>query len=278
MAKLRAWIVRFRKGGYVYLHEVRDHTWPRRAHVPCAKELGMKRSNPVQNRQNRDRRRARARFYSIKFGNLFSPVTRFIIRLRLIRWEQPKRIAAEQAYDAVKVLALRCQNNSYADTYILANASLFMLQVERDILSLKVECLTAHDRWTRRLNIRVLILLVFEWKVDKVFGRDFQGAITRLGVSEPLVEQFTQSLRTYRRTHEIVQRSLKTYRLETIAHRHDDAIMFDRHIALLNERRVIDQVTSLYPHVSNIFDCLTQILREVGNTEGLRKAATLIER
>lgn len=238
----------------------------------------MKQSNSVQNPQNRDRRRARARFYSIKFGNLFSPVTRFIFRIQLSQREQPKRIAAEQAYDAVKRLALRCQKNSYTDTYILANASLFMLQVERDILSLKVECLTAHDRWTRRLNIRILILLVFEWKVDKVFGRDFQGAITRLGVSEPLIEQFTQSLRTYRRAHEIVQRSLKKYRNDTIAHRRDDAIMLDRHIALLNERQVIDQVISLYPHVSNIFDCLTQILREVENTEGLRKAATLVER
>lgn len=200
-----------------------------------------------------------------------SHVARLYMRPILHLRERKRIREIEKSIESILRLATRCEKEGYADTLSIANRALYLLMAELDIAFIKADALTHPKEWKRKLYIRLIVLTVFEWQINHVFGREFRASLERLGCDKSVTERLTQALSEFRNSHKKFRYRYKSYRVETIAHRTPNAISTYREIKQLSEKEVINSTVELYPSIERVLSCITDILTKYGNVEPMRK-------
>ena len=188
-------------------------------------------------------------------------LARLIMRHWLPLREQRRRKALEEAFIAVKDLTIEHEHSAYRSTFVICNIALFFLLAERDIQAAKIAALTHPDLWTRHLHLRLILLTIHEWDMDKVCGAKLKQALDELKVSNDVKKEVSEALRSIRREQRRARREFNYLRNLTIAHRDPDALSQYRAIRNINSTKVLSLASNFYDAADSFVGLLARILR-----------------
>lgn len=185
--------------------------------------------------------------------------------------ERKNRRALDSAFLSVKKQALRYEREGYKSSLAVFNVALYQLIIEKDVQSLKIEALTHPDVWKRKLSLRMILLIMHEWNLDKVAGQNFRKALKDVNISKELQYEIFSSLKMIRKVQEKAWKKLAPQRNATIAHRDPDALTQIRIIDELNEKEIILLLAEFYKASKSFTSLVPKIMIESGTIPSLMK-------
>lgn len=191
------------------------------------------------------------------------------MRLWLPLKERKRKRALESAFDEVAKQCVNFENGNYRSSTIFMNVGFYFLLAERDIQSVKIDALTHPDWWKRNLSLRMILLTIYEWDMDKVTGRKLKDAMTDVGISDSLRAEVIESLRDIRKAQHAAKKALGIARNATIAHREPNALLQYRTIRSLDQNLVMSLTGAFYAASHRFMKVLPQLIAEGGNTRSL---------
>lgn len=211
------------------------------------------------------------RFVRLKASAYADGVGKRIVR-PLIRFrERETNRARAQAFAAVLGYAERSQKEKLPDSYVVANATLYFMMAERDLMVSKIDALSHHDVWVRKFHIRVIMMTVCEWKIATVFDHEFFTCLARIGISSEKVNIFKGACKTFNKTKGKVETKFQWLRNNAIAHRNADALNVYKQIRQVDERQSVELLVELFDGVREIVNLLTEFVKASGSPRAILK-------
>lgn len=205
----------------------------------------------------------------MKFISAAPKVARAISRWRLLRSESKRRKALEEAFNEVKKQAIKLEHSRFRASNTIFNISLYFLLAERDIQALKIDALTHHDEWMRKLCARVILLTIHELDLDEVSGRSLRDALEQIGASDGLRKEASLALREIRVVQEKARKEFLPIRNATIAHRDPDALLQYRSIRNLKMEVVLTIAVEFYSAAKRFLDLVPKLMLESSSMPAL---------
>jgi hypothetical protein len=209
------------------------------------------------------------RWIRMKFIRAAPKVARAISRWRLFRSESKRRKALEGAFNEVKKQAIKLEHSRFRASSTIFNISLYFLLAERDIQALKIDALTHHDEWKRKLCARVILLTIHELDLDEVSGRSLRDALEQIGASDVLRKEASLALREIRVVQEKARKEFLPIRNAAIAHRDPDALLQYRSIRNLKVEVVLTIAGEFYSAAKRFIDLVPRLMLESSSMPAL---------
>lgn len=209
------------------------------------------------------------RWVRLKSVAWVGPPVRSFMRVWLTFSERKKKVAMKAAFEEVKNQAINLEHSNYHASKVFMNIGLYFLIAERDIQSVKIDALTHADLWKRNLSLRIILLTIYEWDMDKVTGKKLCEAMNAVKLPERLRNEVTESLRELRKAQSAAKKKLFEVRNYTIAHRDPDALLQYRLIRNLNSSEVLSVAVKFYSASHRFIKVLPEIVLEGGSLQAL---------
>jgi hypothetical protein len=190
-------------------------------------------------------------------------------RRRLLRTEQPRQKALQEAFETTVHYATKNEGGSFPAFSVLLNIGLYLLLAERDIQAVKIDALTHPDEWTRKLNARVILLTIYEWDADKVSGRSLREALNVIEAPPDLRQEAIAALRHLRLVQRRARLEFGIVRNSAIAHRDPDALRQFRCIRDLRVDQVLAVTLDFYSNAEAFMHVLSRLMVECGSLQAL---------
>lgn len=196
----------------------------------------------------------------------------FIFKLRItLKFKQKKELKALDDAILSNVKQLEKINlKNFEAMYSLFNIGLFFLIAERDLQSLKIDALTHHDMWKRKLSLRFMLLIIYERDMSKVAsGKTMQTIYLDAQISDETKNIVKDALRDIAKAQKKAQFVLKDIRNETTAHRDSNSLLQYKKIDSLNIFEYEDLLDLYYKASSKLTEILPIIIKESGELKSL---------
>jgi hypothetical protein len=208
------------------------------------------------------------RWIRIKMIGKAAVLARAYMRLRLRLKERKRWKALQGAFNAIKDQAIKCEHKRYEALRTIFNIALYILLIERDIQSLKIDALTHPDEWTRKLCARLILLAIYEWDIDKVSGVALRDALMTIRVAEEVKTEAVEALRAVRAVQGKAKKKFSALRHATIAHRDPDALAQYRAIRNLRTEEVLATAAEFYAGAERFIAVVPRMMHE--SSSGMR--------
>ncbi len=199
------------------------------------------------------------RIWGIRNGNA---IGRWLSRRRIIRDTKVNTEALVAAYESLLYAYREAEKMNLQHNMAVYRVGLYLLTVSRDIASIKVDLLTSHDWWLRKLLARNVALMIYEVDMHKVTGTKFRAAIDFFSPSKKFKMDLEDALSNLASVHADVKSKLADIRNYTIAHRDADAMKQHRLIRNINEVEVIRIAGEFFSAANPIVPLLVELIRE----------------
>ena len=218
------------------------------------------------------------RWARIKLLRKMKGFTLFYMRPYLIFKDRKRKKVLNETFETVKDLAIKFQKSNFDSSNVIINIALFILLAEKDIQAVKIDALTHPDKWKRNLSQRTLLLIIHEWDLDKVTGKNLKNALENVNASEELKKQTYIALRKIRKAQKHAKKQLGFLRNATIAHRDPDALLQYRSIRNLDEKMVLRLSTEFYEGGEMFMNIVPKLILETGSLQSLFKQVLASEK
>lgn len=179
--------------------------------------------------------------------------------------------ARNAAFDEIVKQATKSENSQFESNKVFFNLALYFLIAEKDIQAVKIDALTHHDFWKRQLSLRIILLTIHEWDMDKVAGRKLKNAMQMSGVHKEIQLEMENALRDVRKAQRRAQDILSNARNATIAHRDPDALKQYRMIRDLDSKLVFQVSGEFYDASRKFITAMPKVILAGGSMQGLLK-------
>lgn len=230
----------------------------------------------MESRAKRKRRRfheypeeVRKKWIRIKVIPIAHKLARFYMRPWLLITERPRAKAMEGAFKEVTKQTLMCEKEGYESTLVIFNIALYLLIAERDISTVKIDALTHPDPWKRNLCLRIILLTLHEWDMDKVTGSRLKKAFGELKISELLQKETFEALRSVRKVQEKAKKAFGDLRNATIAHRDPNALLQSQAIQNIDTKEVLKIAMEFYEGAEKFISIVPKLIIEAGAINAL---------
>jgi hypothetical protein len=199
------------------------------------------------------------------------PITlaRAVMRLWLPIKERKKQKALESALETIRIEAIKSEQRGFRASSVVLNIALYFLIAERDIQCFKIEALTHHDEWKRKLCARVILLTIHELDLDKVSGIALKNAFEVANVSSEARRETADALRAVRAVQQKARKEFGPIRNATIAHRDSDALAQYRAISELHIDNVLRIAAEFYASAGQFIAVLPKLMIETSTVPAL---------
>lgn len=213
------------------------------------------------------------RYYRRKWARKLSPVAeaaaRRYSRVTLTIRERKNNKVFRATLETCKREAARAKSTGNECTQALMNMGLFYLLAENDIQAVKIDALTHPDEWKRKLSLRMMLLVIYEWDMAKVAGKDLKDLLSRSSVPNELQNELFESLRTLKKAQRRAAKIFHGPRNSVIAHRDADALFQIKTIENLNAKDVFGAIEEFYASSDQFMQASTKVLLQAGSLKGL---------
>ena len=214
------------------------------------------------------------RWIRLKISKKIKYFVLVFMRPFLLYKHQKNRQVLDKTFDVIKDQAIKLERTNYTSSKIIFNIALYFLLAQKDIQAVKIDALTHPNPWKRNLSLRIMLLTVYEWDMDKVAGKNIRNALDEIGASEELKTKTYQSFRLIRNAQKKAKKNFSFLRNATIAHRDSDALLQYRSIRNLDEKVVLQLCVEFYKGVDMFIDLVPLLMTESGSLQGLWKQLT----
>jgi len=188
----------------------------------------------------------------------------------VLKYQERKRNRVlENTFDIIKNQAIKFKKSDYKSSQVILNIALYFLIATRDIQAIKIDALTHPDPWKRNLSIRIILLTLHEWDMDKVSGKKLKQAFDDSNVSKNIQNEAFEALREVRQAQKRAKKQLGFLRNSTIAHRDPDALLQYCSIRDIDENAVLQLAAEFYEGSTKFVSLLPKIMLEIGSMPGL---------
>lgn len=189
-------------------------------------------------------------------------LARILARRRIVRDARENRKALIEAYDAILDTYRKAERLNLTHTMAVYRVALFILTVDRDIASIKVDLLTSHDWWLRKLLARNVALMIYELDMSKVTGAKFRAAVNFFSPPKKLRLDLDEALTNLSMVHGCLKERLSDIRNFTIAHRDADAMKQYRLIRNMDEVEIVKIAAEFFTAANPIVELLSELALE----------------
>lgn len=172
-------------------------------------------------------------------------------------------------FDAILKQAIKSEHSPFKSNKVFFNIALYFLIAEKDIQAVKIDALTHHDFWKRQLSLRIILLTIHEWDMDKVTGNKLKSAMQNSGIPEEIQREMVASLRDVRKAQNYAKNVLSKARNATIAHRDPDALKQYRMIRDLDQKLVLQVAEDFYKASKKFNTAMSNVILLGGSMQGL---------
>lgn len=190
-------------------------------------------------------------------------------RVRLTLKERKVTQATNATFAEIVKQATKFENSQFESNKVFFNIALYFLIAEKDIQAVKIDALTHRDFWKRQLSLRVILLTIHEWDMDKVAGRKLKNAMQISGVPKEIQLEMENSLRDVRKAQHHAKNILSNARNATIAHRDPDALKQYKMIKDLDSKLVCQVSGEFYAASHKFMAAMTKVILTGGSMQGL---------
>ncbi|NBB81073.1 MAG: hypothetical protein GVY36_16810 [Verrucomicrobia bacterium] len=183
--------------------------------------------------------------------------------------ETKRKRELESAFHEVAKQCAKLDNGNYPASKIFMNIGFYFLLAERDIQSVKIDALTHPDWWKRNLSLRIILLTIYEWDMDKVTGRKLKDAMDQSGIPEAVQIEAIESLRDIRKAQRAAKKALGPARNHTIGHRDSNALLQYRIIRSIDQDFVMSLAGGFYDASQRFIRVLPHLISEGTNMYAL---------
>lgn len=206
------------------------------------------------------------RLWGIRNGKALG---RRISRRRILRDTKANTAALVDAYEATLCAYRGAEKLNLTHSMAVYRAGLYLLTVNRDISSIKVDLLTSNDWWLRKLLARNVALMIYELDMQKVTGAKFRAAIDFFSPPKKLKLDLESALLKLATVHAAIKLKLSDIRNYTIAHRDADALKQYRLIRNIDELEVARLAGDFFAAANPVVPLLAELVRESGGMHHL---------
>ncbi|MEC5398289.1 hypothetical protein [Uliginosibacterium sp. H1] len=198
------------------------------------------------------------RIWGIRNGRALG---RRLVKRKLLRDTKATTKALVSAYESTLYAYRGAEKLNLQHSMAIYRAGLYLLTMNRDIAAIKVDLLTSHDWWLRKLLARNVALMIYELDMQKVTGGQFRSAMDFFSPPKRLRNELGVALKNLATVHADAKSKLADIRNFTIAHRDADAMRQYRLIRDINELEVAAIAADFFAAVSPILPLLTELVR-----------------
>jgi hypothetical protein len=195
-------------------------------------------------------------------------------RWRLLKAERRRVPEIESAIELFYEQAVKYRRDGWAHRARLANVSLFILVLERDIAEYKVEMVSSLERWRLRLTARNVALLLYEMSEDlpELLGKEFRESIEFFDLPQPLLDELTGLRRDLNKWAQANRALLKTQIRDICAgHRETDAVVLLDAINSINPMDVFRISGEFYDVLRRLINWLIQVTTHIRDLKVMLK-------
>lgn len=194
---------------------------------------------------------------------------RRLSRRRILRETKANTEVLVSAYESMLYAYRSAEKLNLQHSMAVHRVSLYLLTVNRDIASIKVDLLTSHDWWLRKLLARNVALMIYEVDMQKVTGAKFRSAIDFFSPPKMLKKDLEGALTNLASVHAGAKSKLADIRNYTIAHRDADAMKQYRLIRNIDEIAVTKIAAEFFAAVNPVVPLLAELVKESGGMHHL---------
>jgi len=199
------------------------------------------------------------RIWGIRNGNAFG---RKLSRHRILRDTKSYTKELEAAFESVLYAYRGAERLNLQHSMAVHRVVLYLLTVNRDIATIKVDLLTSGDWWLRKLLARNVALMIYEVDLQKVTGAKFRSAIDFFSPTKKLKKDLEAALSNLASVHAGTKDKLSDIRNYTIAHRDADAIKQYRLIRNIDELVVAKIASDFFEATNPVVRLLSMLVKE----------------
>lgn len=199
------------------------------------------------------------RIWAVRNGKVLG---RKISRRKMLRAAKAASEALLAAYESTIHAYRGAEKLNLEHSMAVFRVGLYLLTVNRDIASIKVDLLTSHDWWLRKLLARNVALMIYELDMQKVTGANFRAAIDFFSPPKKLKIDLECALSNLACVHARAKSRFEDIRNYTIAHRDADAMKQYRLIRNIDEIAVSEIAVEFFSAVNPVVALLSELVRE----------------
>lgn len=226
------------------------------------KPTGLKRFSTV----NKEVARRWGRQWAIRKRKF---LVRKLSKRRIVKDANENRNALVGAYDSILDAYRKAERLNFEHTMAVYRVALYLLTVNRDISSIKVDLLTSDDWWLRKLLARNVALMIYELDMQKVTGAKFRAAVNFFSPPKKLQRDLENCLSQLATVHASVKARLADIRHFTIAHRDADAMKQYRLIRNIDEIEVVKIAGEFFAAANPAVSLLAELALDSGGMHHL---------
>lgn len=204
----------------------------------------------------------RRRWWRIWVVRTGKAVGRKLSRRRILRDTKADTEVLEAAFQAVLYACRGAERLNLPHSMAVHRVSLYLLMVNKDIASIKVDFLTSDDWWLRKLLARNVALMIYEVDMQKVTGAKFRAAVNFFSPPKKLKRDLEAALSNLASVHTSAKARLSDIRNYTIAHRDADAMKQYRLIRNIDEIAVTKIGGEFFAAVNPVISLLGELIKE----------------